>query len=439
MTGDNLPQTTDSQDPQCRFAEEVVRKLVDAGYTALWAGGCVRDLLMGRAPDDYDVATTAHPDEVRNLFGRRKTLAVGESFGVIIVLGPREAGQVEVATFRTEGSYGDGRRPDRVAYATPEEDAQRRDFTINGMFYNPLTKQVLDYVQGEHDLHIGIVRAIGDPQARMSEDKLRMLRAVRFAATLDFELDPATAAAVQAMSTQLSVVSWERIAAELQKMLRHRHRRRAVRLLQQLDLLSQVVPEFTAMLADEHDPEWTLTLNILDRLETARFETAAAAWMRTVPVEVRSRNETPESGTVEAICRRLKLSNQQRDDIVWLVKNRHALAGADQFSPARLKRLVNHSLIGELLTLAQATALAEHRRDVGADFVADYLRNTPREEIDPPALISGQDLLALGLQAGPEFRDWLEAVRDLQLNGEIRSRDEAIEVVQRLSKSGSTG
>ncbi len=196
------------------FAGEVVSRLKQAGHQALWAGGCVRDYLLGRVPKDYDVATDARPEEVRQIFGHRRTLAVGASFGVIVVRGPRGVADVEVATFRTEGPYLDGRRPESVTFATPEEDAKRRDFTINGMFFDPLAQQVLDYVGGERDLGAGIVRAIGDPHDRVREDKLRMLRAVRFAANLDFELDPITASAVREMADQLTVVSAERITQE---------------------------------------------------------------------------------------------------------------------------------------------------------------------------------------------------------------------------------
>ena len=231
--------------PAREFAVEIVRKLRAAGHTALLAGGCVRDLLLGREPKDFDVATTARPEQVRDLFGHRRTLAVGASFGVIVVVPPRgsEAGQVEVATFRTEGPYQDGRRPESVAFCTPEEDAQRRDFTINGMFYDPVEARVLDFVGGEADLAARVLRAIGDPHARMREDKLRMLRAVRFAATLDFMLDEVTAAAVREMAHEIVVVSHERIAQELRRMLVDTHRRRAVELCDSVGLLSVILPE----------------------------------------------------------------------------------------------------------------------------------------------------------------------------------------------------
>jgi poly(A) polymerase len=421
------------------FAVEVVRRLKAAGYIGLWAGGCVRDLLMGREPDDFDVATTATPEQVRDVFGRRRTLTVGESFGVIVVLGPRGAEQVEVATFRTEGPYADGRRPEHVSFSTPEADAQRRDFTINGMFFDPLEEQVLDYVQGEHDLHAGLIRAIGDPHARMTEDKLRMLRAVRFAATLDFELDAATADAVRAMAAEIEVVSWERIAAELQKMLRHRHRRRAVRLMQQVGLLPHVFPELAALAGDDHDAEWNHTLNILDRLQTSRFETAAAVLLRTVPSGFSGQARAASAGTVAAVARRLRLSNEQREEIVWLVEHQHALDGAETFPAARLKRLLAQPLAIELLAIRRAADLAEHRTSASVEFTVGYLQSTSPEEINPPPLITGADILALGQQPGPAFKSWLETIRDAQLNGEVRTREEAIALLERLAQAESSG
>ena len=252
-----------SADRQREFAVDVVRRLQEAGFRALWNGGCVRDFLMGRVPKDYDVATDARPDAVRSLFGHRRTLAVGASFGVIIVLGPKQAGNVEVATFRTEGPYLDGRRPEHVDFASPEEDAQRRDFTINGMFYDPISEQVHDYVGGEKDLAAGVVRAIGRPADRMAEDKLRMLRAVRFAATLDFQLDAATADAVRAMAPEIHVVSAERIAQELKKMLVDPHRRRAIELAHETNLLLEILPELKPVFDASDGVAWEAALRRL--------------------------------------------------------------------------------------------------------------------------------------------------------------------------------
>ena len=260
------------------FATDVVRQLRAAGYTALWAGGCVRDLLLGRGAEDYDVATSATPEQVRTLFGKRRTLAVGESFGVIIVLPPSKTAEpVEVATFRTEGVYLDGRRPTEVAFSTPEEDAQRRDFTINGMFYDPIQMQVLDYVGGEADLHRKVLRAIGDPHARMTEDKLRMLRAVRFAATLEFELDPTTRAAVQLMAPEMRVVSAERIAQELRKVLAHRTRVRGFQLLAETGLLEVLFPEVLPQTAEGVIAQIAMTVLV-------RSSKRAVIWATLLPI-----------------------------------------------------------------------------------------------------------------------------------------------------------
>ena len=238
-----MPMADVHSDKQRRFALEVVEKLRGEGFIAYWAGGCVRDQFLGRTPGDYDVATNAKPDEIRRVFSHRRTLAIGAAYGVIAVLGPPAAGQVEVTTFRSDADYRDGRHPERVVFSSPEEDAQRRDFTINGMFYDPTAEQVIDYVGGKDDIERRIIRAIGEPKARIAEDKLRMLRGVRFAARFDFELDPATAAAIREMATELTVVSAERIAAEMEAMLLDKHRSRAMRLLMETGLLEEIQEE----------------------------------------------------------------------------------------------------------------------------------------------------------------------------------------------------
>jgi poly(A) polymerase len=238
-------RTVPSIDPrlQREFAVDVVAKLRAAGFEAYWAGGCVRDQLLGREPKDFDVATDARPDEIRGIFGFRRTVAVGEAFGVIKVVGRKPEGEVEVATFRQDASYSDGRHPDSVRFSTPEADAQRRDFTINGLFYDPLDDRVIDFVGGQEDLARRMVRAIGDARARFAEDKLRLLRGVRIAATFDFTLEPATRDAIKAMADQITVVSAERIAAEMRLMLVHPRRARALELLRELGLLKIILPE----------------------------------------------------------------------------------------------------------------------------------------------------------------------------------------------------
>jgi poly(A) polymerase len=411
---------------QREFAVDVVRRLRDNGHTALFAGGCVRDLLLGRPAKDYDVATTATPDQVRALFGRKQTLPVGAAFGVIIVLGPREAGQVEVATFRTEGPYEDGRRPSSVAFCTPQEDARRRDFTINGMFYDPVDAQVLDFVGGEADLAARVVRAIGDPHERVREDKLRMLRAVRFAATLDFSLDETTAAAIREMAADLIVVSAERIAQELKKFLVDPHRRRAVELCESVDLLPRIIPELNPELTEFGVPQPTpheITLRMLDLLQKPSFELAFAVLLHSLPARP----------AVHDVCRRLKLSNDEIDRITWLVDHQLDLADAPSLPLSRLKRTLAHPYHLDLINLLRVRLLATESSLQPVLFCDEYLLQTPSSVIDPPPLLTGDTLKSLGMKPGPVFRDLLESVRDAQLNDQIFTTDEAVDLIKRLT------
>lgn len=406
-----------STSPQQEFAIEIVHKLRAAGHTALFAGGCVRDALLGRQPKDYDVATTAHPEQVRSLFGHRRTLAVGASFGVIMVLGPKNAGQVEVATFRSEGPYLDGRRPSNVVFCTPEEDARRRDFTINGMFYDPVDQRVLDFVGGEKDLQERIVRAIGNPHDRVREDKLRMLRAVRFTANLDFELDAGTADAVREMSSELVVVSAERIAQELKKMLVDRHRRRAVTLAEDVNLIRVIFPELDDV---RKQSDWKQVLDSLHLLHHPRFELCMAVLLG--PVQ--------DSSIVVSFCRRLKLSNDETDRIKWLHANRNSLNNAAQLTLAELKRTLSHTCRDDLLESLRATRTAASEGLEPYEFCQAFLSQTPADVLDPVPLITGDDLIRMGMKPGPRFKSLLLTIRDAQLNLELNSRAEAIEMVQ---------
>ncbi|HEY2253950.1 MAG TPA: CCA tRNA nucleotidyltransferase [Planctomycetaceae bacterium] len=420
-------------DAKRQFAVEVVRTLAQAGFTALWAGGCVRDFLLGRPPDDYDVATNARPDQVQAVFGPRRTRAIGASFGVILVHAPRHTGggDVEVATFRTEGPYLDGRHPEHVSFATPEEDAHRRDFTINGMFYDPLAEQVLDYVGGREDLTNKVVRAIGDPHARFGEDKLRMLRAVRISARFDFELDAKTAQAVRAQAPEILVVSQERIAQELKKMLVHPRRARAISLAHDVQLLTKIMPELAPVIASIDEPSahdrWRATLRMLELLDNPRFELALAALLHEAAFE-----GPPATIDVEQLCRRLRLSNDECHDVSWLVEHRDALQGVADWRKSRLKRLLAEPLIGELILLARTYALATEASLADVEFCEQYLSETPLEDINPPPLITGDDLKHAGISPGPQFKQLLDQVRDAQLEGTIKTQDEAIALVRRI-------
>jgi poly(A) polymerase len=425
-----------ASDPKRDFAVDVVRRLQQAGFTAFWAGGCVRDFLLGHTPDDYDVATSARPDEVRTLFGKSRTLAIGASFGVILVHGPRgcRTGDVEVATFRTEGPYRDGRRPEHVAFATPQEDALRRDFTINGMFYDPLTDQVFDYVGGRGDLERHVVRAIGEPRARFTEDKLRMLRAVRMTARFDFELDESTAAAVRTMSREILVVSSERIAQELKKMLVHVRRSAAMRLADQLQLLPVILPELLPLLHEPGAPRWRTTLALLDRLEAPSFELAFAVLLLDLHAGF-AFDAAVESAA--SICRRLRLSNDETRRITWLIAHQQALSGAPAMRLSQLKRLLAGPFIDDLLQMSRARIHCGSPAAADIQFCEDYLANTPWGEIDPAPLISGDDLIQLGLKPGSHFKDLLDRVRDAQLEGEVRTRGEAVSLAQKLAGESS--
>jgi poly(A) polymerase len=424
-------------DPQHarRFAVQVVRRLRDAGFQALWAGGCVRDHLLGLCPKDYDVATDATPDQIRAVFGLQRTLAVGQAFGVITVLGSRRSGHIEVATFRRDATYSDGRHPDHVTFSTAEEDAQRRDFTINGVFYDPLDERVIDYVGGQEDLRRRLVRAIGDPLARIAEDKLRMLRAVRFATVFEFQLDAATLVAIQRQAHEIVIVSAERIAAELRQMLLHRCRRRAVELLHAAGLLEVLLPEFRGLAPPgDRDPEgsrWQRTLAVLERLREPTFAVAIAALVREVVQP--SGTRVPE---VEQICDRLRLANAERAGAAWMLLQEPLVRCASRLAWSRLQPVLVHPRVDELLcyTHAVAAVVDGHTREI------DYCRQRltlPRAELDPAPLLTGDDLTAHGMRPGPVYRELLQAVRDAQLDGRIRTPQEALAFIQPLSVGGA--
>jgi len=380
---------------------------------------------------DFDVATNATPEQVRTLFGKRRTLAVGQSFGVIIVLpATKDSTPVEVATFRTEGAYLDGRRPSEVIFSTPEEDAQRRDFTINGMFYDPLEKQVLDFVGGRLDLDRKVLRAIGDPQERMTEDKLRMLRAVRFSATLEFSIEEQTLAAVKHMAPEMRVVSAERIAQELRKILAHRTRVRGFQLLVETGLLEVIFPEVDtlaiAVMAD--------TLSHLP--VQASFEFALAAILHRVPVSVHEpRTEKEAEGSVWEITRRLKLSTEEMTGIAWLIAHLNSWNDAEQQTDAQLKRVLAHPLSHDLRGLVRAIRRAQCLPLESIQFVDDFAKRHTPEQINPTELITGRDLIQQGLTPSPQFKMLLDTIRDAQLNGEIATRAAALDRLREIMQA----
>jgi poly(A) polymerase len=401
------------------FALEIVRKLRGAGYEALWAGGCVRDELLGLAPKDYDVATSAKPEQIREVFGRRRTVPIGAAFGVVTVLGPRSAGQIDVATFRSDAAYSDGRHPDHVTFTDAQHDAQRRDFTINGLFFDPLAGTVVDYVGGQEDLKARVVRAIGDPRLRLREDKLRMLRAVRFAATFDFQIEPETLRAIQQMAAEVNTVSAERIGMEIRRMLTDPRRAAALDLLRDANLLPHVLPEVANLTAADFEE----TKRVLAALEEPALPLALAALL--------SRISPPAPGPqppVQTVGRRLKYTNKEIDRAAWLLNQLPAIARAAALPWPQLQRILVHEGALELLALRAATA---GPADAAASFCRERLA-WPAEILNPPPILTGGDLIRHGLKPGPDFATILEKVRDAQLNGEINSRDEALALVERL-------
>jgi tRNA nucleotidyltransferase/poly(A) polymerase len=406
---------------QRAFALEIAQKLRAAGFEALWAGGCVRDQLLGITPKDYDVATSATPDQIRDLFGHRRTLAIGAAFGVVTVLGPRVAGQIEVATFRSDAHYSDGRHPDSVTFTNAERDAQRRDFTINGLFYDPIAQEVVDYVDGQQDLERRTIRAIGNPRLRLNEDKLRMLRAVRFAATFGFEIEPATLAAIQEMAPDITTVSAERIGMEIRRMLLDANRATALKLLRDSNLLPSVLPELATLSPADFDE----TARILAALSAPALPLAFAALLVVPPVP------SPQPPAPN-IGRRLRYTNKEIDRAAWLLANRPTIAKAAELPWPRLQRLLTHEGTDELIALHEAIA-GSH--DAALAFCRERL-SWPSERLNPPPLVDGSDLIRHGLNPGPEFSDLLEQTRDAQLNGEIHTHDEALALIDRLRNPG---
>jgi tRNA nucleotidyltransferase/poly(A) polymerase len=412
-----------------RFALHVVERLQRAGYLALWAGGCVRDRLLQRVPKDYDVATNATPEEIRRLFRKHRTLMIGASFGVVVVVGPRAAGNVEVATFRSDSTYSDGRHPDRVTFSSPEEDARRRDFTINGLFYDPIRDDVLDYVGGQEDLHAGIIRAIGDPRERISEDKLRMLRAVRFAAHFQFALEPRTKEAVHAQADAITLVSAERIAEELRRILVDANRGDAVRLLAETGLLPRILPEAKWLSTPPDDAAWHETLRTVDALEGECFATALAALIRHMHPPAETMRDH-----AERICRRLRLANHETDLATWLLAHEGTIRSAARRPWSEIQPILVTEGIDELLRLSAAVTIAS-----GGDLShVRYCRQRlllPADELDPAPLITGDDLIAHGLAPGRKFAAWLSAVREAQLEQRISNREQALALVDQLLRA----
>jgi poly(A) polymerase len=443
-------------------AFRIVKTLRVAGHQAYFAGGCVRDILLRVEPKDFDVATSASPDVVMGMFA--KTYSVGAHFGVVLVCTPAGDGEIatEVATFRHDGAYSDGRRPDAVRFSSdPREDVLRRDFTINGMLLDPVVFEeagdagaaTLDYVGGQEDLTAHVLRAIGEPALRFAEDKLRMLRGVRFAARLGLEIEPRTMAAIRAAASEIGQVSCERIRDELTLMLTEGNARRAFELLDETGLLAFVLPEAVKMHGVEQPPQfhpegdvWVHTMLLLEKLQPGVSATLAwGALLHDIGKPATFRPPDPKKpgdrirfdGHVEVgvrmteeILRRLRFSNEDTEQIVALVKNHMRFGDILQMRESTLKRFLRVAKFDEHLALHWMDASSAHGDLRLYEFAKERYEATPVETIAPKPLVTGKDLIAAGYRPGPEFKAMLEAAEDAQLEGHVTTTEEGMAVVK---------
>ena len=434
-------------------SRELANSLCDTlerhGFQALLAGGAVRDILLHRVPTDYDVATNATPSEVLRLFPQG--LDIGAQFGVVLVR--QDSHKVEVATFRSDIGYSDGRHPDQVVYSqTPEEDVQRRDFTINGLLMRHDTGEVLDFIGGRNDLAAGIIRAIGEATRRFAEDKLRMLRAVRFAARFGYTIELKTSVAIRKHANEVQIVSAERIREELTKLLTEGAARRGFELLGELSLLPQVLPEIAALKGVPQPPQfhpegdvWIHTLLMLEGLPPGVSPTLAwGVLLHDIgkPPTFRSAAETGDrirfDGHVDVgvrmadeLCRRLRFSNDDTDQIKALVANHMKFKDVAQMRQSTLKRFVRLPQFDEHLELHRLDCQSSHGKLDAYNTVRAFLARTPPAEVRPPRLLSGDDLKDLGYTPGPEFQKMLTTLEDAQLEETVQTRDQAFEFVRR--------
>jgi poly(A) polymerase len=441
------------------FSVSIIQTLRQHGFQAYLVGGCVRDLLLGREPTDYDVATNATPDQVMAVFP--ETYAVGAQFGVVLVPLPENAtvkehsntpksSTIEVATFRSDLGYSDGRHPDEVRFsADPREDMARRDFTINGMMLDPLSGEVLDFVGGRADLEAGVIRAIGDPERRFREDKLRMLRAVRFASRFEYTIEAATLAAIARLAGEIHVVSRERVRDELTRMLTEGQARRAFLLLDETGLLKQILPEISVMKGVEQPPQFhpegdvfAHTLLLLENLPQPC--PPALAWgallhdvgkpptFRRAPDRIRFDDHVDVGVKIAGeICHRLRFSRDDTEQVLALVDNHMRFAHATRMKESTLKRFLRMPQFDQHLALHRADCLASHGNLSTYEFVSEKLATIPAAKMRPSPLVSGDDLIAVGYLPGPRFREILTAVEDAQLEGRLPSRDDALQFVRR--------
>jgi len=432
--------------PLTTTARAIAQQLRDAGFIAYFAGGCVRDLLLGAAPKDIDIATNAPPEQVQKMFPR--TYAVGAHFGVIVVL--ESEMQFEVATFRSEGAYVDGRRPEEVTFSTPEEDAARRDFTINGMFFDPATDQVINFVGGHADLDARLIRAIGDPAQRFAEDRLRILRAVRFATTLEFEIEPETWNALGCCAASITEISAERIREELVRIFLSRHRVRGWDLLDGSGVMRAVLPELEAMKGCEQPPQFHPEGDVFKHtrimLELLPAEVSLPLVLSVLFHDIGkpSTSSVDEAGRIrfnghdrvgaemtEAVMQRLRFSRAEIDATVEAVRQHMVFKDVPNMRVAKLKRFMARPTFEDELKLHRVDCASSHGMLDNYEFLLRKREEFASEPIIPPPLVRGDDLIRLGFKPGPLFGEILEAVETRQLEDGFRDREEAIEWVKR--------
>jgi len=434
----------------------IVRRLQRAGFLAFWVGGCVRDFLLGREPVDYDIATSALPEQVEQLF--KRTIAVGRKFGVMVVI--EDGRQFQVATFRAEGDYQDGRHPENVAFGDAEADAQRRDFTVNGLFYDPVRKESHDWVGGESDLCARVIRTIGAPEERFGEDHLRMLRAVRFAAQLDFSIEAGTFAALKAGAAKIRTISAERVREELVKLFRPPHAARGLDLLQESGLLEQVLPEIAATAVCEQSPDFHPEGTVFNHLRLMLQHLPPEAdpalpWavlLHDVAKPVTASSD-PETGSrhfyghekigaemAGEILERLRFPRKQTDEVVKAVRFHMQFKDALQMRKSTLRRLLMRLTFPLELALHRLDCLGSHGRlDVHAFLVAQAHQLEAQPQIHPP-LLKGHDLIALGMEPGPALGALLAEIRELQLQDELKTKAEARRWAKgRIARAMKTG
>ena len=428
------------------FARKIVHRLRNAGHEAFFAGGCVRDSLMGKVPHDFDIATSARPEEVQALFPR--TVPVGVQFGVVLVV--EDGKEYQVATFRSDGAYLDGRHPQSVTFTTAEGDARRRDFTINGLFYDPIGKRVLDFVGGQRDLKTRILRAIGNPADRFAEDKLRLLRGIRFASTLGFEIEGATWNAICAGAPAISEVSAERIRDELVKIFVCSGRVRGFDLLDASGLMAKILPEISSLKGCEQPPDYhpegdvfvhtRLMLTLLPERVPLPLAFAVlfhdlgkpATMERDATGRIRfSGHESVSAHMAGEIMRRLRFSNEEIEATVEMVYNHMVFKDVQKMRVARLKRFMARPTFEDELELHRVDCLGSHGLLDNYEFLKRRREEFANEPLIPPPLLTGRDLIGLGWKPGPKFKVVLDAVQNRQLEGTLRTRDEALEWVTR--------